>query len=121
MEESNQLKVELTPLKFEMGHLKSALDAEIRSQKEYVQNMVQLGSAYEHAEHVTSGLSPRQAEPQTELEKTQADIEELKVNLIEKETELLGISEEMGDGLILVWVFGELHLAPFRRSIQVLI
>ena len=40
MEESNQLKAELTPLKFEMGHLKSALDAKIRSHKEYVQNMV---------------------------------------------------------------------------------
>ena len=36
MEESNQLKAELTPLKFEIGHLKSALDVEIRSQKEYV-------------------------------------------------------------------------------------
>ena len=67
MEESNQLKAELTPLKFEMGHLKSTLDAKIISHKEYVQNMVQ------------------------KLEKMQADIEELKVNLIEKETELLGI------------------------------
>ena len=36
IEELNQLKAELTPLKFEMGHLKSALDVEIRSQKEYV-------------------------------------------------------------------------------------
>ena len=84
-----------------MGHLKSAFDAKVRYQKEYVQNM-QFGSAYEHAEHAKSGPSPRQAKPQTELEKMQANIEKLKANLIEKEIELLGISEEMGDGLILV-------------------
>ena len=58
-----------------MRHLKSALDAKVRYQKEYVQNM-QFGSAYEHAEHAKSGPSPRQAESQTELEKMQADIKE---------------------------------------------
>ena len=41
-----------------------------------------------------SGPGSRQAELQAELEKMKAEIEELKANLIEKEIEFQGISEE---------------------------
>ena len=94
MEGSNQLKAELTPLKFEIGYLKSALDVKIRYHKEYIQSTVQPVSTYEHAEHVKSGPGSRQADLQAELEKMKAEIEELKANLIEKEIEFQGISEE---------------------------
>ncbi|CBI16257.3 unnamed protein product, partial [Vitis vinifera] len=80
---------ELASLKIEVGQLKSALDAaEIRYHEEHVQSTVQIRSAYEHVEHVKSASSSRQAELQVELEKTKADIEELKANLMDKETEL---------------------------------
>lgn len=101
IEESNQLKAELASLKIEVGQLKSALDAaEIRYHEEHVQSTVQIRSAYEHVEHVKSASSSRQAELQVELEKTKADIEELKANLMDKETELQGISEE-NEGLMM--------------------
>lgn len=101
LEQSNQLKAELASLKFEVGKLQSALDAaEIRYHEEHIRSAVQIRSAYEHVEHVKSVSSSRQAELQAELEKTKADIEELKANLMDKETELQGISEE-NEGLMM--------------------
>ena len=101
IEESNhQLKAELASLKVEVGQLKSALDAaEIRYQEEHIRSTVQIRTAYEHVEHMKTSSS-RQAELQAELEKTRADIEELKANLMDKETELQGISEE-NEGLMM--------------------
>lgn len=100
IEESNQLKAELASLKIEVGQLKSALDAaEIRYHEEHIQSTVQIRTAYEHVEHMKVSSS-RQAELLVELQKNRSDIEELKANLMDKETELQGISEE-NEGLMM--------------------
>ncbi|KAK1586288.1 hypothetical protein Q3G72_000856 [Acer saccharum] len=78
--ESDQLQVELYSLKSEVGRLRSALEiAEARLHEEQIQSTVQIKSANEL---------------EAELRKTKSDIEELKANLMDKETELQGISEE---------------------------
>ncbi|CAJ2632663.1 unnamed protein product [Trifolium pratense] len=94
-EEINQLKAELNSVKSEVGQLKSALDAaEIRYQEEYIQSTLQIRSAYEQLERTKSESSQREAELNKELQKTKADIEELKVSLMGKESQLRSMSSE---------------------------
>ncbi|XP_010253523.1 PREDICTED: interactor of constitutive active ROPs 3 isoform X2 [Nelumbo nucifera] len=93
--ESNEVKVELNSLKLEVGQLKSALEAaEIRCQEEQIRSTMQIQSAYERVEQAKSEFSLREAELEAELKKSMACIEELKANLMDKETELQNISEE---------------------------
>lgn len=93
--ESIQIKAELCSLKSEVARLRSALEtAETKHHEEQIQSTVQLRSAYELVEQIKSGSSLREAELEAELEKTKANVEELKANLMDKETELQGISEE---------------------------
>ncbi|KAK7267624.1 hypothetical protein RIF29_20302 [Crotalaria pallida] len=94
-EEINQLKSELISAKSEVGQLKSALEvAEVRYQQEYIQSTLQIRSAYEQLEHTKSESSQRQAELYEELKRAGANIEGLRATLMDKESQLQGISEE---------------------------
>ncbi|KAJ1387678.1 putative interactor of constitutive active ROPs 2, chloroplastic-like [Sesbania bispinosa] len=94
-EEINRLKAELLSAKSEAGQLKSALDAaEVRYQEEYIQSTLQIRSAFEQLEHVKSEYGQRQAEIYEELKRAKADIEELRESLMNKESQLQGVSEE---------------------------
>ncbi|PIA38660.1 hypothetical protein AQUCO_02700114v1 [Aquilegia coerulea] len=93
--ESNQLGVELNTVKSEVGDLRSALEAvEIKYQEEQIQSTMKIHSAYELVEEVKSKAGLREAELESELKRTKTHIEELKANLMDKETELQSISEE---------------------------
>ncbi|CAL5419996.1 unnamed protein product [Camellia sinensis] len=94
-EDSDQLKAELNHVKFEVGQLRSALEAaERRYQEEYIHSTLQIRSAYELVERSKSESSLREAELESNLKKAKADIEELKAKLMAKETKLLDICEE---------------------------
>ncbi|KAB1226138.1 Interactor of constitutive active ROPs 3 [Morella rubra] len=100
--ESREIKAELHSLKSEVACLRSALEiAESKYQEEQIQSTVQIRSAYELVEQVKAGSSLREAELEAEIKVTNADIEELKANLMDKETELQGILEE-NEGLNLM-------------------
>lgn len=89
---------ELGNLKSEVGRLRSALEvAEARCHEEQVRSTVQIRSAHELMEQIKSESSLREAELVAELQKAKAYIEELKANLMDKETELQGITEENED------------------------
>lgn len=100
-EERKQLKAEVSSLKSEVGQLKSALEAaEVRYQEEYIQSTLQIRSAYEEVDSAKSESSQREAELTAELKKTKAHIEELRAQMMDKETELQSISEA-NDGVAL--------------------
>lgn len=92
---TNQLQEELDALQSEVGRLRSALEiAETELHEEQIQSAVQIKSTRELVEQIKSESSLREAGLESELEKAKSDIEELKANLMDKETELQGISEE---------------------------
>ncbi|KAG8647296.1 interactor of constitutive active ROPs 2, chloroplastic [Manihot esculenta] len=94
-EEKKQLEAELNSLKFEMGQLRSALEAsETRYHEEYIQSTLQIRSAYEQVEQVKLESGKREAELEAELKKAKSNMEELRSNLMDKETKLQSISEE---------------------------
>ncbi|XP_022746600.1 interactor of constitutive active ROPs 2, chloroplastic-like [Durio zibethinus] len=94
-EEIQQLKTELNFAKLEVGQLRSALDAaEIRYQEEYIQSTLQIRSAYEQVECIRMQSYQREVELEAEVKRTTADVEELRANLMDKETKLQSISEE---------------------------
>ncbi|KAJ0084430.1 hypothetical protein Patl1_30776 [Pistacia atlantica] len=91
----NSLEEELRTLKSEVERLRTALEiSETKFHEEQIQSTVQIKSAYELVDQIKSRTGLREAELEAELEKTKSDIEELKANLMDKETELQGISEE---------------------------
>lgn len=93
--ESIKIKAELHSLKSEVARLRSALEiAESKYHEEQIRSTVQIRNAYELVEQIKSGSSLREAALEAELKKKKADVEELKANLMDKETELQGISEE---------------------------
>ncbi|XP_021912177.1 interactor of constitutive active ROPs 3 [Carica papaya] len=93
--EQDHLEEELNSLKAEVGRLRFALEAvEMKLQEEQIQSTVEIRSAYELVEQIKSGSSQSVAELETELKNAKSAIEELKANLMDKETELQGISEE---------------------------
>ncbi|EXB98583.1 hypothetical protein L484_014428 [Morus notabilis] len=86
---------EISNLKPEVQRLRSALEAaETRYREEQVKSTVQMRSAHELMEQIKSESSLKEAKLVAELGKAKADIEELKANLMDKETELQGITEE---------------------------
>ncbi|XP_002525180.2 interactor of constitutive active ROPs 2, chloroplastic isoform X1 [Ricinus communis] len=92
---TNQLISELNSLKFELGQLRSALEAsEARYQEEYIQSTLQIRSAYEQVEQVKLESRKRETELEAELKNAKSNIEELRAKLMDKETELQNISEE---------------------------
>ncbi|GLT92423.1 hypothetical protein SLE2022_102620 [Rubroshorea leprosula] len=94
-DEITQLKSELHYAKLEANQLRSSLDAaEVRYQEEYVRSTLQIRSAYEQVERMKMESCEREAGLEAELKKTKAFVEELRANLMDKETELQGISEE---------------------------
>ncbi|KAJ1424299.1 Interactor of constitutive active ROPs 3 [Sesbania bispinosa] len=94
-EDSNQIEAEICSLKSEVGRLRSAIEtAETKHQEEQIQSTVQIRNAYELMEQIKSESGQRECELEAELKRKKADIEELKANLMDKETELQGIVEE---------------------------
>ncbi|XP_059646927.1 interactor of constitutive active ROPs 2, chloroplastic-like [Cornus florida] len=93
--ESDQLNTQLNHMKIEVGQLRSALDAaERKYQEEYIQSTLQVRTAYELLECTKSESHLREAELEEKLKKAKTDIEELKANLVAKETKLQSILEE---------------------------
>ncbi|PON96383.1 Interactor of constitutive active ROPs [Trema orientale] len=93
--QSSPIEAELHNLRSEVGRLRSALEtAEARYHEEQTRSTVHIRSAYELMEQIKSGSSLKEAEFHAELKKTKAEIEELKANLMDKETELQCIIEE---------------------------
>lgn len=77
-EGENQVEKELNSAKFEVGQLRSALEAsERRYQEEYIQSTLQIRSAYEQVEKLKSESAKKEAELETELNKAKTNIEEL--------------------------------------------
>lgn len=94
-EDPNQIEVEICSLKSEVERLRSDLEtAETKYQQEQIQSTVQIKGAYELMEQIKSESGERQRELEAELQRKKADIEELKANLMDKETELQCIMEE---------------------------
>ncbi|CAK9327118.1 unnamed protein product [Citrullus colocynthis] len=86
---------ELCSLKSEIQQLKTALEmAETKYHEEQIQSAVQIKMAYEQVDQIKSNMNSREFNLEQELKKSKADIEELKADLMDKETELQGISEE---------------------------
>ncbi|KAJ7972441.1 Interactor of constitutive active ROPs [Quillaja saponaria] len=95
IKEIDQLKVELISAKSEVGQLRTALDAsEIRYQEEYIQTTLQIRSAFEQVERTKSESCLRESELDEELKRANAHIEELRENLLDKESQLQSISEK---------------------------
>lgn len=91
----NSIEAELTSLKSEVEQLRSALEAtEMRYKDEHTRNALELKNAYELVEQIKSLSGAREAKLESELMKSRVEIEELRANLMDKETELQGICEE---------------------------
>ncbi|KAL5056029.1 hypothetical protein RYX36_036711 [Vicia faba] len=94
-EDPNQTEIEVCSLKSEVERLRSDIEtAETKYQQEQIQSTVQIKAAYELMEQIKSESGHRQREFEAELQRKKADIEELKANLMDKETELQCIMEE---------------------------
>ncbi|KAK7404670.1 hypothetical protein VNO78_05625 [Psophocarpus tetragonolobus] len=94
-EDPSHREAELVCLKSEVERLRSAIEtAETKYHEEKIQSTVQIRNAYELVEQIKSESGQRECELEAELKRTKADIEELKANLMDKETELQGIVEE---------------------------
>ncbi|CAJ1956016.1 unnamed protein product [Sphenostylis stenocarpa] len=79
----------------EIYSLRSAIEtAEIKYKEEQIQCSLKLRKAYELIEQIKSESSQRESELEAELKRKNVDIEHLKANLMDKETELQGIVEE---------------------------
>ncbi|KAF6134820.1 hypothetical protein GIB67_002221 [Kingdonia uniflora] len=93
--ESSQLKLDLKSMKLEVENLKSALEeSETRYQEQQIASILRDRNAYELMEKIKFSKSTRELELEAELKKMRSEIEELKANLMDKETELQSISEE---------------------------
>ncbi|XP_057778377.1 interactor of constitutive active ROPs 3-like [Salvia miltiorrhiza] len=88
-------ETEVSSLKLEVEQLRSALEAgEIRYNEERSHSAEQIRDAMETVEKFKSASSQREAELEVEIRRSKYEIEELKANLMDKETELQGICEE---------------------------
>ncbi|XP_054811073.1 interactor of constitutive active ROPs 3 [Prosopis cineraria] len=95
VDDPNQIEGDIYSLKSEIRELRSALEiTETKYQEEQIRNTVEVGNAYELMEQIRSESTHNQTELEDELNKRKAEIEELKANLMDKETELQGIVEE---------------------------
>lgn len=94
-EEAKLLEGELHSLKSEVERLRSALGiSEAKLHEEQTQSLFQVKIAHELVEQIKSESNLRETKLEEDLRKMKSDIEELKANLMDKETELQGISEE---------------------------
>ncbi|KAG6415091.1 hypothetical protein SASPL_122493 [Salvia splendens] len=91
----SQGEIEVSSLRLEIEQLRSVLEAgEIRYNEERSRNAEQMQDAMEKVEKFKSASSQREAELEVEFRRSKYEIEELKANLMDKETELQGIVEE---------------------------
>ncbi|XP_075521142.1 interactor of constitutive active ROPs 3-like [Primulina tabacum] len=89
------IEAEFASVKVEVEQLSSALEAaKIRYDGEQAQNTEKMRNTVEMLELVKSTSIQRETELEETLRKSKFEIQELKANLIDKETELQGISEE---------------------------
>ncbi|WCJ41097.1 Interactor of constitutive active ROPs 3 [Euphorbia peplus] len=97
-EEANQLEAEVYSLKSEVERLRCALEtAEEKCHEKEDQSSWHIQNAYDLVEQMKSESLLREAKLGAELKQAIADVEELKADLMDKETELQGISEENDD------------------------
>ncbi|BAT91937.1 hypothetical protein LR48_Vigan05g182800 [Vigna angularis] len=94
--EISQKGEDLNHTEAEIYSLRSSIetDDETKHLEEHIQCSVKLRKAYELIEQIKSESSQRESEQEVELKRKNADIEHLKANLLDKETELQGIVEE---------------------------
>ncbi|EYU36214.1 hypothetical protein MIMGU_mgv1a0269351mg, partial [Erythranthe guttata] len=93
--EGDVIDTEINSVRIEVQQLRSALEAaEIRHNEEQSRSAEQMEKALETVEKIKSASANREAELESELRKSRNEIEELKANLMDKETELQGICEE---------------------------
>ncbi|KAI3748389.1 hypothetical protein L6452_11423 [Arctium lappa] len=86
---------ELKNVKYEVEKLQGALEgAEKRYQEEYIQSTLQIRSAYELVEQTRSESCQKVAVLEANLEKSKAEMEDLRAKLVEKEAKLQTTSEE---------------------------
>ncbi|OIT01292.1 PREDICTED: interactor of constitutive active ROPs 2, chloroplastic-like [Nicotiana attenuata] len=93
--EGNGVTVEADELKAEVSELRAALEASERKyQEEYIQSTLQIRSAYELVERTKSESIQREAEWEAKLNEAKSEVQDLKEKLMNKEVELLNISDE---------------------------
>ncbi|XP_057451454.1 interactor of constitutive active ROPs 3-like [Lotus japonicus] len=81
--------------RYEVARLRSVIEsAETKFLEERIRNMVKIKNVYESMELMKSESRQREFELQAELKTKEADIEELKANLMDKEIKLQGIVKE---------------------------
>lgn len=101
LKSENNLEAEFAAVKLEVEQLRSALAvAEIRQNEDQARSSEQVKQALEMVEQIKSASGRREAELEAELRKSSYEIEELRSNLMDKETELQSIFEE-NDALIM--------------------
>ncbi|VFQ76744.1 unnamed protein product [Cuscuta campestris] len=94
-ETQKALEMEISSMKSEIESLSDALEAsEVRNSEEETLSTIKIRSAYEFVERIISSSNQKEAELKAEVQKLIATVEELKANLMDKETELQGICEE---------------------------
>lgn len=94
-ESKETIEAELSSLKSEVQRLRADLKAaDIKYNEEKNRSTLEIRSAYELVEQIKSMSKRREDELQGELQNFKTQIEELKANLMDKETELQGICEE---------------------------
>ncbi|PWA59247.1 hypothetical protein CTI12_AA392770 [Artemisia annua] len=94
----NQNEEEMIALKTEVEKLKSDVEtAEKRLNEEQSRKSMEITSAYQLVEEIKFNSRVKESELEEELKKSIEDIEDLKANLLDKETELQGICEENED------------------------
>ncbi|KAE9616650.1 hypothetical protein Lal_00034956 [Lupinus albus] len=94
-EDHNHVEGEIYSLKSEVERLRCAIEiSETKHQEEQIQGTMEISNAYELMEKIKCESSKRECELESELNRKKAHIEELKANLMDKETELQGSMEE---------------------------
>ncbi|XP_042067074.1 interactor of constitutive active ROPs 3-like [Salvia splendens] len=97
----SSIEAEFASAKLEVEQLRSALAvAEMRRNEDQAQSAEQVKHACEIVEQIKSTSGQREAQLEAELRKCSYEIEELRSNLMDKETELQSIFEE-NDALIM--------------------
>ncbi|XP_021770599.1 interactor of constitutive active ROPs 2, chloroplastic-like isoform X2 [Chenopodium quinoa] len=115
--ESSELKAEINSLKLEIDQLKSALEAsELRYEEEYIQSTLQIRNAYDQVERAKADSCAKVAELEEELKKAKGAIEELKSELMTKETIQKDISENNKEQSIKI---EENETSPKRSELEV--
>ncbi|XP_031111278.1 interactor of constitutive active ROPs 3-like [Ipomoea triloba] len=94
-ENRKMLEAEISSMKSEIEHLRAALEAvEIRYNEEQTRSTLEIRGVYELMEQMKSISGNRETVLKEEVDNLKVEIEGLKANLMDKETELQGICDE---------------------------